>query len=56
MATKFYKCRHCDNVIHKVVDFGVLVVFGRQIYRLLPPMNERIIEVAGTSLSETGVK
>lgn len=26
MATKFYRCRHCGNVIHKLVDKGVQVV------------------------------
>ena len=25
MATKFYKCAHCGNVVHKVVDKGVPV-------------------------------
>ena len=26
MATKFYKCRHCGNVVEKVVDSGIKVV------------------------------
>ena len=26
MATKFFKCRHCGNVVEKVVDSGVAVV------------------------------
>ena len=26
MATKFYKCAHCGNVIVKMVDSGVPVV------------------------------
>ena len=26
MATKFYVCKHCGNVLHKCVDSGVAVV------------------------------
>ena len=26
MATKFFKCRHCGNVVEKVVDSGIPVV------------------------------
>ena len=37
MATKFYKCRHCGNVIEKVVDSGVSVVCcGEQMEELIP--------------------
>ena len=37
MATKFYKCRHCGNVIEKVVDSGVKVVCcGEQMEELVP--------------------
>lgn len=37
MATKFYKCRICGNVIHKVVDSGVKVVCcGEQMQELIP--------------------
>ena len=37
MATKFYKCRHCGNVIHKVVDSKVPVVCcGEQMQELIP--------------------
>ena len=37
MATKFYKCRHCGNVIEKVVDSGVAVVCcGEQMEELIP--------------------
>ena len=37
MATKFYRCRHCGNVIHKVVDSRVPVVCcGEQMQELIP--------------------
>ena len=37
MAVKFYKCRHCGNVIHKVVDSKVPVVCcGEQMQELIP--------------------
>ena len=37
MATKFFKCRHCGNVIHKVVDSKVQVVCcGEQMQELIP--------------------
>ena len=37
MATKFYKCRHCGNVIEKVVNSGVPVVCcGEQMQELIP--------------------
>ena len=37
MATKFYKCRLCGNVIHKVVDSGVQTVCcGEQMQELTP--------------------
>ena len=37
MATKFYKCRHCGNVIEKVVDSGVKVVCcGEEMEELIP--------------------
>ena len=37
MATKFYKCRHCGNVIEKVVDSGVAVVCcGEQMQEMIP--------------------
>ena len=37
MATKFYKCRHCGNVIHKVVDSKVPVVCcGEKMEELIP--------------------
>ncbi len=35
--TKFYKCRHCGNVIEKVVDSKVAVVCcGEQMEELIP--------------------
>ena len=37
MATRFYKCRHCGNVIHKVVDSGVNVVCCEEQMRVLIP-------------------
>ena len=37
MATKFYRCRHCGNVIMKVVDSKVPVVCcGEQMQELIP--------------------
>ena len=37
MATKFYKCAHCGNVIVKVVDSGVPVVCcGKKMEELVP--------------------
>lgn len=37
MATKFYKCRHCGNVIVKLVDSKVAVVCcGEKMEELIP--------------------
>ena len=37
MATKFYKCRHCSNVIEKVVDSRVPVICcGEKMEELIP--------------------
>lgn len=37
MATKFFKCRHCGNVVTKVVDSGVPVVCcGENMEELIP--------------------
>ncbi len=37
MATKFFKCNHCGNVIVKVVDAGVPVVCcGEKMVELVP--------------------
>lgn len=37
MATKFYKCRHCGNVIEKAVDSNVPVVCcGEKMEELVP--------------------
>ena len=37
MATKFYKCNHCGNVIEKVVDNNVPVVCcGEKMQELIP--------------------
>ena len=37
MATKFYKCNHCGNVIEKVVDSKVPVVCcGENMVELIP--------------------
>jgi superoxide reductase len=37
MATKFYKCNHCGNVIIKTVDSGVPVVCcGEKMVELVP--------------------
>lgn len=37
----------------KVIRYFISII---KAYRLLPPIKLRIIEVAGTSLSDTGVK
>ena len=37
MATKFFKCRHCGNVVEKVVDSGVAVICcGEKMEQLVP--------------------
>ena len=37
MATKFFKCRHCGNVVEKVVDSGIPVVCcGEKMEELIP--------------------
>ena len=37
MATKFYKCRHCGNVIEKLVDSRVPVICcGEKMEELIP--------------------
>ena len=37
MATKFYKCRHCGNIIQKIVDSKVPVVCcGEPMEELIP--------------------
>ena len=37
MATKFYKCEHCGNVVIKAVDSGVpLVCCGEKMKELVP--------------------
>ena len=37
MATKFYKCRHCGNVIEKVVDSKVpIICCGEKMEELIP--------------------
>lgn len=37
MALKFYKCRHCGNVVEKVVDSGVQIVCcGEKMEELVP--------------------
>ena len=37
MATKFFKCRHCGNVVTKVVDSGIPVVCcGEKMEELIP--------------------
>ena len=45
MATKFYKCRHCGNVIMKVVDSRVPVVCcGEKMEELVPGTVEASVE------------
>ncbi len=64
MAVKFFKCRHCGNVIEKVVDSGVPVVCcGEKMEELIPntvdASNEKHVPVvtrldAGTIKVEVG--
>ena len=45
MATKFYKCRHCGNVIEKIVDSKVHVVCcGEKMEELVPNTVEASVE------------
>ena len=45
MATKFYKCRHCGNVIQKVVDSRVPVVCcGEKMEELIPGTVDASVE------------
>ena len=45
MATKFYRCRHCGNVIHKVVDSSVPVVCcGEKMEELIPNTVDASVE------------
>ena len=45
MATKFYKCAHCGNVIQKVVDSKVPVVCcGEKMQELIPGTVDASVE------------
>ena len=45
MATKFYRCRHCGNVIMKVVDSKVPVVScGEKMEELIPGTVDASVE------------
>ena len=60
MATKFFKCRHCGNVIEKVVDSSVAVVCcGEKMEELIPntvdASGEKHIPVV-TKLDECTIK
>lgn len=60
MAVKFYKCRHCGNVIEKVVDSKVPVVCcGEKMEELIPntvdASNEKHVPVV-TSQDECRIK
>ena len=60
MATKFYRCRHCGNVIQKVVDKKVPVVCcGEKMEELIPntvdASNEKHVPVV-TKLSDCKIK
>ena len=60
MATKFYKCRHCGNVITKIVDSGVPVVCcGEKMEELAPntvdASNEKHLPVV-TQINENTIK
>ena len=60
MATRFYKCRHCGNVIEKVVDSKVPVVCcGEKMEELIPntvdASNEKHVPVV-TRIDDTHIK
>ena len=60
MATKFYKCLHCGNVIKKVVDSKVPVVCcGEKMQELIPGTVDASVEKhlpVVTVLDETTIK
>ena len=60
MATKFYKCAHCGNVIMKVVDSKVPVVCcGEKMQELIPGTVDASVEKhlpVVTVLDETTIK
>ena len=60
MATKFYKCLHCGNVIQKVVDSKVPVVCcGEKMQELIPGTADASVEKhlpVVTVLDETTIK
>ena len=60
MATKFYKCPHCGNVIQKVVDSKVPVVCcGQKMEELIPGIVDASLEKhvpVVTVLDETTIK
>ena len=60
MATRFYKCNHCGNVIEKVVDSNVPVVCcGEKMQELIPntvdASNEKHVPVV-TRLDDCRIK
>ena len=60
MATKFYKCNHCGNVVEKVVDSKVPVVCcGEKMVELIPntvdASNEKHVPVV-TRLDDYRIK
>ena len=60
MAVKFYKCRHCGNVVEKVVDSRVPVVCcGEKMEELIPntvdASNEKHVPVV-TRLDDNTIK
>ena len=60
MATKFYKCNHCGNVIEKVVDSKVPVICcGEKMVELVPntvdASNEKHVPVV-TRLDDCRIK
>ena len=60
MATKFYKCPHCGNVVQKVVDSKVPVVCcGQKMEELIPGVVDASLEKhvpVVTVLDETTIK
>lgn len=60
MATRFFKCNHCGNVIEKVVDKGIPVVCcGERMQELIPntvdASGEKHVPVV-TQLDENTIK
>lgn len=61
MSLKFYRCRHCGNIITKIIDSGVQVVCcGEQMAELIPNTSDGagekhvpVISVDGSKVTVT---